>query len=774
MINGYDFDGTIYDGDSSVDFYFYCLKKNKTILLCLPIQLYGLLLYILGIKDKTFFKEKFFSFLKKINNVDDYIKDFWKDKIKNIKSWYLEQKKPSDIIISASPEFLLKPLEKILKIKVIATKVDKNTGKFNSLNCHDYEKIKRYEQETKKKNNINKFYSDSIKADRPLLEYAKEAYLVRKNKIEKINLENIKEEKSNGLLIGINIFSFLCFLFIFPTMMFFLNININKFYFPLAILFSIILPFFMTNKNPKKTLIISSISIFLICFSVVFSIKIIDTSVDGNSYRKITSGLMIEGWNPIKESAKSFNKREKILPNKLSKFGNRSQWFWMDVYPKGLATFGATIEKFTGKIESGKCYTLLTMIVIFFVYNHYLKYFLKKNQSTILSFILAINPVSLCQLRTFYVDAALSNIVLIALGFILLYFKENNKEKKWYIPLIALSIIYIFNIKFNEVLYIGIITLSMWLIVLINNIKNKNYKESKYIFVTFVLSIIISIFLGFSPYISNIYRYHEFLPGITGDSTSATGAITASTANKSSLEIFYINIFSKVGDYWSDKNLPLKIPFTISKEEIENYYIHAGQFGTFGALFGGLFILMIAIGLYLIIKYHKLLLNNKNSKYMLIMAILIYLQCSLSPIGFGGLRYVAHFYILFIYVIGLALYFINKTKSKTKIIANISIYTIILISILNVIPYFNIFKNELYQEKNSRSTLYEISQNKKNLQIGLSVLSSHGILLNLRENNIKYGEYEFIEDGDMGEDYLQTLSYQVKYKYKNDDKVKME
>ena len=183
---------------------------------------------------------------------------------------------------------------------------------------------------------------------------------------------------------------------------------------------------------------------------------------------------------------------------------------------------------------------------------------------------------------------------------------------------------------------------------------------------------------------------------------------------------------------------------------------------------------MIAIGLYLIIKYHKLLLNNKNSKYMLIMAILIYLQCSLSPIGFGGLRYVAHFYILFIYVIGLALYFINKTKSKTKIIANISIYTIILISILNVIPYFNIFRNELYQEKNSRSILYEISQNKKDLQIGLSVLSSHGILLNLRENNIKYGEYEFIEDGDVGDDYLQTLSYQIKYKYKNDDKVKME
>ena len=188
MINGYDFDGTIYDGDSSVDFYFYCLKKNKKILLCLPIQLYGLLLYILGIKDKTFFKEKFFSFLKKINDVDDYIKDFWKDKIKNIKSWYLEQKKPSDIIISASPEFLLKPLEKILKIKVIATKVDKNTGKFNSLNCHDYEKLKRF-KEVFKKTVPENFYSDSM-SDKPMMDISKNSFLVQKDKI--YNLENDK------------------------------------------------------------------------------------------------------------------------------------------------------------------------------------------------------------------------------------------------------------------------------------------------------------------------------------------------------------------------------------------------------------------------------------------------------------------------------------------------------------------------------------------------------------------------------------------------------
>ena len=87
MINVYDFDKTIYDGDSSIDFYLFCLKKNKKILLALPVQVYGLILYILGIKDKTFFKEKVFSFLKYIDTIDIYIKEFWKENYKKIKEF---------------------------------------------------------------------------------------------------------------------------------------------------------------------------------------------------------------------------------------------------------------------------------------------------------------------------------------------------------------------------------------------------------------------------------------------------------------------------------------------------------------------------------------------------------------------------------------------------------------------------------------------------------------------------------------------------------------
>ena len=70
-----------------------------------------------------------------------------------------------------------------MKFTVIASKVDKKTGKFLSKNCHDYEKIVRYEELYKKK--IKKFYTDSIRADKAMLEYAKEGFVVKGDIITK-------------------------------------------------------------------------------------------------------------------------------------------------------------------------------------------------------------------------------------------------------------------------------------------------------------------------------------------------------------------------------------------------------------------------------------------------------------------------------------------------------------------------------------------------------------------------------------------------------------
>ena len=180
-MNVYDFDKTIYDGDSTIDFYLFCVKRKPSILLLLPVQLGGAILYILKIKKKEYFKEKFYLFVKSFNNLEVVVKQFWKENEKKICQWYLKQKKNTDVIVSASPDFLLGPLKTILNIEcIIASKVDPKTGKLLSTNCYGKEKIIRFRDKYPKKQ-IQKFYSDSF-SDKPLASLAKHSYLVNNKK----------------------------------------------------------------------------------------------------------------------------------------------------------------------------------------------------------------------------------------------------------------------------------------------------------------------------------------------------------------------------------------------------------------------------------------------------------------------------------------------------------------------------------------------------------------------------------------------------------------
>ena len=118
-MNVYDFDKTIYDGDSTADFYIFSLKRHKKILLLAP-SLIGAFLkfYVFKIGTKTQFKEKMYKFLKYCDIQKD-INDFWNINIDKIKPFYKNQQQKDDVIISASPEFLLAPICKTLKINYL-------------------------------------------------------------------------------------------------------------------------------------------------------------------------------------------------------------------------------------------------------------------------------------------------------------------------------------------------------------------------------------------------------------------------------------------------------------------------------------------------------------------------------------------------------------------------------------------------------------------------------------------------------------------------------
>jgi phosphoserine phosphatase len=92
-------------------------------------------------------------------------------------------KKPSDVIISASPEFLLEPICNRLGIgTLMASRTDKHTGQFSGKNCHGEEKVVRF-RSLFPKDEVDEFYSD-LYCDTPMARLAKRAYIVKGERLK--------------------------------------------------------------------------------------------------------------------------------------------------------------------------------------------------------------------------------------------------------------------------------------------------------------------------------------------------------------------------------------------------------------------------------------------------------------------------------------------------------------------------------------------------------------------------------------------------------------
>ena len=187
-VNVYDFDNTIYDGETLVDFILYYIKRDRKIWKYIPK------LIIIALKDALhlFTVEQaiqaYASFLEGYYvNLDDTTQDvikFWDKNEKKIKSWYAKVQKESDIIVSGSTDFILDEIMKRMGIKhYIGSSIDKKTGKFIRL-CFLENKVKAFKEIYPDKH-IENFYTDSMN-DKAMMDIADNVYLVKKNKITKI------------------------------------------------------------------------------------------------------------------------------------------------------------------------------------------------------------------------------------------------------------------------------------------------------------------------------------------------------------------------------------------------------------------------------------------------------------------------------------------------------------------------------------------------------------------------------------------------------------
>ena len=120
LIDVYDFDGTIYDGDSTADFVLYCLPRHPELIAGLPRIALAALKLALKKYNLTQFKTVLFGEMSKRFSLEQEADAFWQNEKTRAKlgAWFYETPRDLPIVIaSASPEFELKHAAKILGVE---------------------------------------------------------------------------------------------------------------------------------------------------------------------------------------------------------------------------------------------------------------------------------------------------------------------------------------------------------------------------------------------------------------------------------------------------------------------------------------------------------------------------------------------------------------------------------------------------------------------------------------------------------------------------------
>ena len=129
------------------------------------------------------------AFIDDCPDASELAEKFWRKNIVKIKPFYADIHKDDDVIVSASFGFMLRPvMQKLGVTNLLCSEVNLETGEITRL-C--FRRNKKTLFEASYPSQIENFYTDSLN-DMPLMEMARNTFLVRGGKIEKWRGKNVK------------------------------------------------------------------------------------------------------------------------------------------------------------------------------------------------------------------------------------------------------------------------------------------------------------------------------------------------------------------------------------------------------------------------------------------------------------------------------------------------------------------------------------------------------------------------------------------------------
>lgn len=494
-----------------------------------------------------------------------------------------------------------------------------------------------------------------------------------------------------------------------------------------------------SNKNICKFGVIGVYLFLLIILPFLYN-KTYDLTIDGNSYHKTAIAFIKNGWNPYYESSTDFQERN----SDIVKFDKKTKInLWIEHYPKASWISAAIIYNMTNNIESGKCITLIFSIMLLIIAYNCLKIIISRKWAIFISILLVLNPITLSQFFTYYVDSIMGIMFVIELLLLLLVNPMSKINKKLWICIISICTIFS-NLKYTGLLYSGIIAAVFYFYWVIKYRKyNEFFNYFKSFTLAFIITFVTAIFIvGSSSYVKNTIDHHNPLYPIIGNDKVdiVTTMQPKSFKTKSMGEKFLLSIFSKTENvtYYSG-DPKLKLPFKVYPEEIEQLMLPDVRIGGFGPLFALALIICVILFIRSTIIFIKY--ENNNLKYIVLPFISIVLTMILVGENWWA-RYIPQLYLL---IVGSILLMVYCKKYKDNIFCKISILLASIVVLLNA-RYFINNNNELLKSfKNINNDLTEL-ENREHVNLKLSTDGLYGYIYNLNDRNINYNIVKKIDE----------------------------
>ena len=184
----FDFDNTLYRGESSVDLALYMIKNNKRIILYLPKIFINLIKYKLCIADKKKMVAAVNDFLKDAllskNEIYNSVNGFWDKNKHKLDRKMLDRIKSDDVVITAGPDFLINGIRDLIGTEhIICSSIDPDKMKVRYLNFGE-NKVKGFKAMYGEKR-IDRFYTDSYN-DKALMDISDKVFIVKKGRLRRV------------------------------------------------------------------------------------------------------------------------------------------------------------------------------------------------------------------------------------------------------------------------------------------------------------------------------------------------------------------------------------------------------------------------------------------------------------------------------------------------------------------------------------------------------------------------------------------------------------